>query len=175
MLQKSCKKVHGNNVGFQPSKLRQKKYVEATCIFRLAKLQRKSTWKITWKFFKIWSYRRNIHTESTSIPRGVPVRVAFPFNMQFIAYSFYYFLNPKLFLICFLQFIFGKRSNNFFAIQITNSICPRHNVFNFCNKNNFFRPIWNITFCQSVFLFWYSNNITNFQLICFILHQQGSL
>ena len=121
--------------------------------FSISEVTAKKHVEITWKFFKIWSYRRNIHTESTSIPRGVPVRVAFPFNMQFIAYSFYYFLNPKLFLICFLQFIFGKRSNNFFAIQITNSICPRHNVFNFCNKNNFFRPIWNITFCQSVVLF----------------------
>ena len=52
MLQKSCKKVHGNNVGFQPSKLRQKKYVEATCIFRSAKLQRKSTWKLRGNFSK---------------------------------------------------------------------------------------------------------------------------
>ena len=82
------KKVRGSNVHFSISEVTAKKHVE-----------------ITWRFFKIWQYRRNIHIESTSIPRGVPVRVAFPFNIEFIAYSLYYFLNPKLFLICFLQFV----------------------------------------------------------------------
>ena len=82
------KKVRGSNVHFSISEVTAKKHVE-----------------ITWRFFKIWQYRRNIHIESTSIPRGVPVRVAFPFNIQFIAYSLYYFLNPKLFLVCFLQFV----------------------------------------------------------------------
>ena len=82
------KKVRGSNVHFSISEVTEKKHK-----------------KIMWKFFKIWQYRRNIHIESTSIPRGVPVRVAFPFYIHFIAYSLYYFLNPKLFLICFLQFV----------------------------------------------------------------------
>ena len=51
-------KVRGNDVGFSISETTSKKYV-----------------KTTWRFVQIWSstYRRNIHVESTSIRRGVPV------------------------------------------------------------------------------------------------------
>ena len=54
----TLKKVRGNNVEFSISEITPKKYVETT-----------------WKFVEIWSstYRRNIHVESTSIRRGVPV------------------------------------------------------------------------------------------------------
>ena len=52
------KKVRGNDVDFSISEITSKKYME-----------------MTWKFVEICSstYRRNIHVESTSIPRGVPV------------------------------------------------------------------------------------------------------
>ena len=49
-------------------------------------------------------------------------------NTQF---SPYYFFNPKLFLICFLQFFFVKCSNYFFDFKTTNKTCPEHSVFNF--------------------------------------------
>ena len=54
----TSKKVRGNDVDFSTSEITSKKYVETT-----------------WKFVEIWSstYRRNIHVESTSIRRGVPV------------------------------------------------------------------------------------------------------
>ena len=54
----TSKKVRGNDMDFSTSEITSKKYVETT-----------------WKFVKTWSstYRRNIHVESTSIRRGVPV------------------------------------------------------------------------------------------------------
>ena len=54
----TSKKVCGNNVDFSTIEITSKKYVETM-----------------WKFVEIWSstYRRNIHVESTSIWRGVPV------------------------------------------------------------------------------------------------------
>ena len=90
--------------------------------------------------------------------------------MQFIVFSLYYFLNSKLLLICFLQFFFIKRYNNFFTFKITNSTCPWHSVFNLFNYKNFFRPIWNTAYCKNVFIFWYFNNITNFKLRIFIIN-----
>ena len=54
----TLKKVRENNVDFSTIEITSKKYVETT-----------------WKFVEIWSstYRRNIHVNSTSIRRGVPV------------------------------------------------------------------------------------------------------
>ena len=54
----TSKKVGGNHVDFSTSEITSKKYTE-----------------MTWKFIEIWSstYQRNIHVESTSIRRGVPV------------------------------------------------------------------------------------------------------
>ena len=54
----TSKKVRGNNVDFSTIEITSKKYAG-----------------MTWKFVEIWSstYRRNIHVESTSIRRGVPV------------------------------------------------------------------------------------------------------
>ena len=56
-----------------------------------------------------------------------------------------------------------KRFNNFFAYKITNNVYLMHNVFSFFNHRNFFKAISNIAFCKNVFIFWYSNNITNFK------------
>ena len=95
--------------------------------------------------------------------------VTFLFNLQFTTFSLYYFFSSKLFLVCFLQFFFVKRSNNFFTITITNNICPRHIVFNFFNHKIFLEQICNRTFCQKVFIFWYPNNITNFKFRIFIV------
>ena len=54
----TSKEVRGNHVDFSTIEITSKKYAE-----------------MTWKFVEIWSstYRRNIHVESTSIQRGVPV------------------------------------------------------------------------------------------------------
>ena len=68
---------------------------------------------------------------SIQLLKELSVIIVFPFNIQFVAFSLYYFFSSKLFLICFLQFFFIKRSNNFFAFKITNNICPRHSIFNF--------------------------------------------
>ena len=74
------------------------------------------------------------------------ILVAFPFNIQFIAFSNNYFFSYRLYLICFLQFFFVKRSSNFFTLEITNKICPRDSIFNFLNHKHFFRPIQSVTF-----------------------------
>ena len=68
----------------------------------------------------------------------------------------------------FFQFFFVKCSNNFFPVKIICNICLRHSIFNFFNQKNFFRPIWSVTFCKNVFIFWYSKNITNFKFKIFI-------
>ena len=44
---------------------------------------------------------------------------AFPFNIQFIAFSLYYFFSSKLLSICVLQFFFVKHSSKFFAFQVS--------------------------------------------------------
>ena len=74
------------------------------------------------------------------------------------------------FWICFSLFFLVNRSNNFFSVKDTNNICPRHGVFSFFNHKNFFNPIWNRAFCKTVFLFWYSNNISNFKFRIFIIN-----
>ena len=56
-------------------------------------------------------------------------------------------------MICFLKFIFVKRSNNFFSNKIINSLCPRHSIFNFFNHKNYFRPIWSVTFCKNILIY----------------------
>ena len=86
--------------------------------------------------------------------------IAFPFNIQFIAFSLYYFFNFKLFLIRFFQFFFLKRCNNFFVFKIIDNICPRHNIFTYFDHKNFFIPIWNIAYCKIFFIFSYSNIIS---------------
>ena len=54
----TLKKVRENDADFSISEITSKKYVE-----------------MTWKYVEIWSskYRHNIHIESTSIQRGVPI------------------------------------------------------------------------------------------------------
>ena len=98
--------------------------------------------------------------------------ISFPFNISFIGISLDYFFNSKLFLICFLQFFFVKRSNNLFPVKITiaKNICPRHSVFNFFNHTNFFWSIWSVIFCKNIFIFWYYNNITKFKLRIFFIN-----
>ena len=44
-----------------------------------------------------------------------------------------YFFNSKLWLICFLQFFFIKRSNNYFSIKIFHYIRPWNGIFNIFN------------------------------------------
>ena len=56
--------------------------------------------------------------------------IGFPFNICFITFCLYYFFNFKLFLIYFLQFFFVKLSNNFFTVNVTNTLCPQHQIFN---------------------------------------------
>ena len=88
-----------------------------------------------------------------------------------------YTLLPFLFIIFstlnsfrfFLCFFFIKRCNNFFPFKITNHISSRHSVFNFFNHKNVFRPIWNIAFGKVVFVFWHSQNITNFISLIYLL------
>ena len=77
-----------------------------------------------------------------------------------------------MFLVCFLLFLesfLQKHSNNFFAFKMTNNICPLHSVLNIFHQKDFFRSIWNLAFCKFVFIFGYSNNITNFKLSIFII------
>ena len=77
--------------------------------------------------------------------------VAFSFNIQFITFSS---LNS---LDLLFDSFFVKNSNNLLAFNIPNNI-------------SFFSSISNIAFCKNVFIFLYSNNITNFTLWIFIIN-----
>ena len=95
-----------------------------------------------------------------------------------VAFQLKYSLSPFLFLtfstlnsfwFVFFQFFFVKSSRNYVAYNITDKICPRNSVFKLFNHKNLFRPIWNIAFWKNVFVFWYSNNITDFKFRNFII------
>ena len=80
-----------------------------------------------------------------------------------------YFSYSGFFLTSFLQFFFIKASSNWFTIQITNNTSPRNNIFNIANNKNFFGPILSLSFSKNVFVFWYSNAITNFKFRIFFM------
>ena len=69
------------------------------------------------------------------------IEIPFPFDIQFITFSFNDFFYFKFFLICFLQFFTTKTSSNKLAIQVINYICPWNCIFNFISNKNFLWPI----------------------------------
>ena len=83
---------------------------------------------------------------------------------------FNYFFYPKILLISLLQFFFIKCSNNFFAIEIINSICPWNCVFNFFYYKTFFRPVWCVSFSKNIFVFRNSYIIANFKYRIIIIN-----
>ena len=98
-------------------------------------------------------------------------------NYQTNYHSFYlkYNLSP-FFLITFSTLnsawfvfwnYFSKMFRNIFTVQITCNYV--HSIFNFYNQKNFFRTIWRVTFCKSVFIFWYSCKVTNFKFRIFFI------
>ena len=68
-------KVRGNNVDFSTIEITSKKVRGNHVDFSTIEITSKKYAEMTWKFVEIWSstYQRNIHVESTSIRRGVPV------------------------------------------------------------------------------------------------------
>ena len=48
-------------------------------------------------------------------------------------------------------------------------LMSKHSIFNFFNHKNFFRTIWSVTFYKNIFIFWCSNNITNFKFRLLLL------
>ena len=73
------------------------------------------------------------------------------------------------FWFVFPQFFFIKCRNRFFSVKITNNICPRNSIINFFNIKNFFRSIWNLTFCKNVFMFWNFYMVTNIKFRIFFI------
>ena len=96
-------------------------------------------------------------------------RLPFPFDIQFITFSFNYLFYSKFLLTIFLQFFLVKSSSNFITIQVTNNISARNCIFNFTNNKNVFWPIWSVYFSKNVFLFWNSNMITKFKFRVFFI------
>ena len=95
--------------------------------------------------------------------------IPFPFDLQFIIFSFKHFFYPNFFLASFLQFFFIKTFNYWRTIEVANHISPRNCIFDFTNNKNFFWPIWSIFFSKNVFVFWNSNMITIFKLTIFFI------
>ena len=101
-------------------------------------------------------------------------KLLYPFHLTynlspFLLMTFTILNSFWFFFFFFLQLLFKKRSSNSFFVKIINNICPRHSIFYLFNHKNFFRPIWNINFCRNTFVFWYSNNITDFKFRIFII------
>ena len=98
-------------------------------------------------FWKIFTHLYYVFFINPTVKRII---IAFPFNLMFITFSFYYFFDSKLFLISF----FVARSSNFFVFKIINNKCSRHSFYTLFNHKNFFRPIQNMTFSK---MFLYSD------------------
>ena len=92
--------------------------------------------------------------------------VSFLFNI----FPLYYFFNFKLFLICFLKFFSTKRSNNSPPWRSLIIIVHDTVFLAFLITKSLFRQTWMVTFCKNVFIFWYSNHITNFKFRIFIIN-----
>ena len=71
----TSKKIRGNDVDFSTIEITSKEVRGNDVDFSIREIALKKYVETTWKFIEIWSltYRRNIHVESTSIRRGVPV------------------------------------------------------------------------------------------------------
>ena len=50
------------------------------------------------------------------------------FAVRSIVFFLDYFFNHEFFLACIFQLFFIKCANNFFTVEITNSICPRYST-----------------------------------------------
>ena len=79
----TTKKVRGNDVNFPTIEITSKIVRGNDVNFLISDITSKKYVEMTWKFVEIWSsaYQRNIHLESTSIRRGVPVGMC-PENMM---------------------------------------------------------------------------------------------
>ena len=93
--------------------------------------------------------------------------ISFPFDVQFVTFSFKYFFYSEFFLTSFLQFFFIKISSNWFTIQVTNKISPRNCIFNFNNNKNIFWPILSVSYSKNIFVFLNPNMITSFEFRIF--------
>ena len=76
-------------------------------------------------------------------PRIEFIGITLPFHqcLFLLVIATFYFFNAKGFLSCFLQFLFIKRSCDFFSLQIDKFICHGICVQNLVNSENFFRSI----------------------------------
>ena len=70
-----------------------------------------------------------------------------PLHLTYSLSSFIFIIFPILNLFWIL-ILFHKKFQQFSTLKITNMICPRRSVLNIFNPKNFFRPTWNIAFCN---------------------------
>ena len=85
--------------------------------------------------------------------------LSYPFDLTYNLLPFLCitFFKSKLFLICFLQFLFVTIS---FALRSLTTYDHCTVFVTFLIAKKFFRPIRNINFCKNIFIFWYSNIIS---------------
>ena len=85
--------------------------------------------------------------------------LSYPFDLTYNLLPFLCitFFKSKLFLICFLQFLFVTIS---FALRSLTTYVHCTVFVTFLIAKKFFRPIRNINFCKNIFIFWYSNIIS---------------
>ena len=105
--------------------------------------------------FRFWKIFTHLCYVFFTYPAIKQIIVSIP-----LAYS----LTPFLFITfstlnsfnSFFVILSRKMFQQFLYLYVTNNICPR--------------PIWNITFCKNVFVFWYFNNMTNFKFRILIIN-----
>ena len=113
--------------------------------------------------FRFWKTFTQLYYVFFIDPTIKWIIITFPFNIYFFAFPLDYVFNSKLFLICFLQLFFLKSYSVFFPLRI-------FLINNISNHKTFFRPIWSVTSCKNIFIFWYSDNIITFKLRIFIIN-----
>ena len=96
--------------------------------------------------------------------------ITFSISIKFITFFLFYFFFDTFLFQFDLNFsvLFHKSSNNFFIIKVFYCICLWYFYF-FLSHKNFYQLIWSVAFCKNVFIFWYSDKITNFKFRIFII------
>ena len=106
----------------------------------------------------------------TFLPIQLLNQLSCPFHLTYglSPFPFIIFLTLNYFWFVFCNFL-CKTFQQFLCPYFTNNMSTEK-FFKLFNHKNFFRLIWNIAFCQIVFIFWNSNNITNFKFRVFIIN-----
>lgn len=96
----------------------------------------------------------------------------FPHHTQFIDFFLDYFFSilSDWWFSCSNSFY--RIFHQFFTVEIINDICPWYNIFRFPDQKtskDFLGPNWRVALFKNIFLFSYSQMISNFKFRIFVI------